>query len=78
VGKWSVDGGDRRDDGWVTHSPSTIRDRGIHHRSAGLSFSKPFLAFLQIFIEQHGQVPDHERQYNPSKKLRRVSKFRFQ
>ena len=46
-----------------------IRDRSVRRRSVGSSFSEPFLAFLQIFVEQHGQVPDHERQYNPSEEL---------
>jgi len=43
-----------------------------------LSFGKPFLAFLQIFVEKHGQVPDYKRQHNPSKELGRPSEFRFQ
>ena len=54
-----------------------IRDRRVDHRSVGLSFSEPFLAFLQVFIEQHGQVSDHERQHNPRKELGGVSKLRF-
>lgn len=54
------------------------RNRSAHSPSPGLSFSKPFLALLQVFIEQHGQVPDHERQHNPGEELGRVSKLCFQ
>lgn len=56
------------DDSWPQRSLSLVR----------LLFGKPFLAFLQILIKQHRQVPDHERQHDLGKELGRVSKFRFQ
>ena len=56
---------------------STVRDRSVRSRSVRLLFSKPFLALLQVFIEKHRQVPDHERQHNPGKELGRVSKLCF-
>ena len=62
-----VDGGLSRE---VWFQPSSmVHSRDVHHRSVRSSFSKPFLALLQIFIEQHGQVPDHERQHDPGKEL---------
>ena len=57
---------------------SMIRDRSVHHHSVGLSFGKPFLAFLQVFIEEHGQVPDHKRQYDPGEEFGCMSELRFQ
>jgi len=58
--RWGCEGRGGLREVWF-HPSSVIRDRSVHRRSLGLSFSKPLLAFLQVFIEQHGQVPDHER-----------------
>jgi hypothetical protein len=72
-------GGDR---GWLSRGmwfqlSLMFRDRCVRLLWMGL-FGKPFLALLQIFIEQHGQIPDHERQHDPREELGCVSKFRFQ
>ena len=41
---------------------SMVRGRSVQRRrSMRPLFSEPFLAFLEVFIEKHGQVPDHER-----------------
>lgn len=60
---------------WFQPLSTLVHDRSVHSCSVRLLFSKPFLALLQIFIEQHRQVPDHERQHNPGEEFGRVSKL---